>query len=457
MTRRFHFIGIGGAGMSVVAELLAARGYEISGSDRVASPVLDRLSGLGVVTFVGHDASHVPSEATVVVSTAVRHDNPELMQARSRGQEVIHRSQALALAAQEMRFVAVAGAHGKSTTSGMLAVALREAGCDPSVAVGAIIPQLSSGAHLGGGDIFVAEADESDGSFLNYRPTIELVTNVEPDHLDRYSSRDAFEQVFVDFADRLVDEGVLIVCAEDEGATRLAQRVRPRRTVVTYGRAHRSEDVPDVVIHHASTSTRGGQVAVTWGDISAVIHLQVPGEHNLLNAVGAWTAGCLLGVDPQVMAQSLGAFVGTSRRFELRGTVAGRRLFDDYAHHPTEVAAALRQARVVAHDQCVVVVFQPHLYSRTQAFAQRFAQALALADAVVVTDIYAAREDPVPGVDSRIITNYLPSARYVPDMYEAVRQAAALTPVGGVLLTMGAGDITNCVPQALAVWEQHVD
>ena len=238
---RFHLIGIGGAGMSVVAELLRSRGASVEGSDREDSAVLEHLRAVGVRVYVGHDASHVDPTAVVVVSTAIRESNPELAIARERGQRVIHRSQALALAASGMRFVGVAGAHGKTSTSGMLAIALAACGLDPSVAVGGVLPQLGTGAHLGAGDVFVAEADESDGSFLNYSPAIEIVTNVEPDHLDRYHSREEFEQIFVEFARRMVPGGLLVTCAEDEGAVRLAQAARAEGLrVVTYGRAQRS-------------------------------------------------------------------------------------------------------------------------------------------------------------------------------------------------------------------------
>lgn len=450
---RYHFIGIGGAGMSVVAELFLASGNSVSGSDKTNSPVLQHLREAGAHVWVGHDASHVPADATVVVSTAVRETNPELACARQRGQEVIHRSRALALAAQGMRFVAVAGAHGKTTTSGMLAVALSHAGYDPSAAIGSVVPQFGSGAHMGSGDVFIAEADESDGSFLNYTPTIALVTNVEPDHLDHYGTQEAFEQVFVDFSARLVPHGVLVCCAEDEGAARLAQRVAPQRRVVTYGRADRSVIPADLVITDVELQAEGARAILCYEGEETELHLHVPGEHNVLNAAGAWLVGRTLGVHSGVMAEALSSFTGTARRFELRGEAGGRRVFDDYAHHPTEVSAALAQARTVAGQGTVSVVFQPHLYSRTKEFAQRFATALSAADVVVLTDVYAAREDPMDGVDSTLISSQIPHSLYVPDMFEATRVAARKTPVGGVLVTMGAGSITSCAPAAVEVWE----
>ena len=311
--------------------------------------VLDHLRSVGVRVYVGHDASHVDPTAVVVVSTAIRESNPELAIARERGQRVIHRSQALALAASGMRFVGVAGAHGKTSTSGMLAIALAACGLDPSVAVGGVLPQLGTGAHLGAGDVFVAEADESDGSFLNYSPSIEIVTNVEPDHLDRYHSREEFEQIFVEFARRMVPGGLLVTCAEDEGAVRLASAARAEGLrVVTYGRAGRALHTPDVVISDVRVEARGASASLAWGDRSAELVMGVPGEHNVLNAAGAWVAGIECGLDPQAVADGLGQFTGAARRFEARGQVGTRRLFDDYAHHPTEVEAAIREARVVA-------------------------------------------------------------------------------------------------------------
>lgn len=452
---RFHLIGIGGAGMSVVAELLASRGATVEGSDREESAVLEHLRSVGVRAFVGHEASHVDPSSVVVVSTAIREDNPELAIAHERGQRVIHRSQALALAASGMRFVGVAGAHGKTTTSGMLAIGLSACGRDPSVAVGGVLPQLGTGAHLGGGDVFVAEADESDGSFLNYTPAIEIVTNVEPDHLDRYHSREEFEGIFVEFARRMVPGGLLVTCAEDEGAVRLAQSARAEGLrVVTYGRRERSLCTPDVVIADVRVEAQGAGASLTWGELSASLALSVPGEHNVLNAAAAWVAGIECGLSPQAIADGLGEFTGAARRFEARGQVGSRRLFDDYAHHPTEVETAIREAHVVAGEGDVIVVFQPHLYSRTRIFAERFAQALSGADHVVLAGIYGAREDPEPGVDSSLISSRIEGAFYVEDMHEAARLAASLTPEGGVCLTMGAGSITRCASDVLDEWKR---
>lgn len=332
--RAFHLIGIGGAGMSVVAQLLAARGAQVSGSDAHGGPAFDHLADLGITTHLGHDAANVPERSTVVVSTAIKETNPELAEARRRGQDVIHRSQALALAAQGLDFVAVAGAHGKTTTSGMLAEALTEAGADPSFAIGGVVRALGTGAHLGSGPALVAEADESDRSFLNYTPRVEIVTNVEPDHLDSYGTAEAFETAFVDFAHRLVPGGLLVACAADAGALRLAQSAAAEGLrVVTYsfagpdtlpggvlvGEGHVHLDIQE----RGASSTRGLLTLTTaagrepaggageephHGPVELV--LAVPGDHVALDAAGAWAAGIELGVEPARMARALGAFGG---------------------------------------------------------------------------------------------------------------------------------------------------
>lgn len=491
--RAFHLIGVGGAGMSVVAQLLVEEGATVTGSDAHESAVLDRLRGLGAQVYAGHDADRVPPRATVVVSTAIKASNPELALARSRGQEVMHRSQALALASGGRRFVAVAGAHGKTTTSGMLAEALRAAGTDPSFAVGGVVRALGSGAHVGRGDTFIAEADESDRSFLNYRPTVDIVTNVEPDHLDTYGSREAFEEAFVEFSRRLVPGGLLVACADDAGAARLAAAaIEDGTRVVTYGttppagldstltlaptsgvaegavRLRGEGHVQLTVTEHRAD---GSDALLTWWNANGVaevdrtarLHLAVPGAHLALDAAGAWAAGVELGVDGGLMARGLGSFGGTGRRFEDRGEVAGVRVVDDYAHHPTEVEALLTTAREVSADRGgrVLVLFQPHLFSRTQAFAERFAQALAAADLAVVTSIYPAREaqEDFPQVSGQIIVDAAPAGshgaggvlRYVADCEEAARLIAQEAVPGDLVLTVGAGDVTQVAPVILNV------
>lgn len=454
----FHFIGIGGAGMSVVAELLATQGYMITGSDQLEGPALDRLRGLGVDVSVGHDAAHVPGNATIVVSTAIRDSNVELAVARQRGQRVIHRSQALALAARNTRFVAVAGAHGKTTTSGMLAAALGARGIDASFAVGGVVAGFDTGAHVGRDDIFIAEADESDASFLNYRPRIALVTNVEPDHLDHYGSKEKFEQAFVEFAEQIEPGGALIVCADDEGARALGNEYRSRGgRVYTYGTSSASDCAQSADTHlelrHVDLEPGRSTAYCIFGNEDIEFQLSVGGFHNVLNACGAILVGHELGIHARLMARALTAFRGTGRRFEFRGDVGGRQLFDDYAHHPSEVAATLRQAHTVAGSGRVIVLFQPHLFSRTANFADRFAGEFRSADQVIFTDIYAAREDPIDGVSSELIASQVPNSVVICDLRQAAIAAADATKPGDICITMGAGSVTNMGAVIIERWE----
>lgn len=450
---RVHLVGVGGAGMSAVAALLVARGLAVSGSD-AGSAGLEPARAAGVDAHHGHDARLVDGAGTVVVSSAIRATNPELVRARELGVPVLHRSAALAALMAGRRGVAVAGAHGKTTTSAMVAVVLAHAGLDPSWAIGGTVRHAGpggtdpvGGAHAGSGDVMVVEADESDGSFLAYRPEISVVTNVEPDHLDHYGSRAAFEQAFVEFAERVT--GTLVVCGDDPGAARLAGAAEARGThVLRYGTG---EDA-DVRVGAWIAAGAGGTTTLTErGGPAVPITLAVPGAHNALNAAAAWTVARLVGVPAGAAADGLAAFAGTGRRFEDRGTAAGVRVVDDYAHHPTEVAAVLRAARAVAGQGRVLVLFQPHLFSRTVTFAEEFARALSLADEVVVTDVYAAREDPDPAVTGALITERMTGVgRFVADRVDAAHAVAALARPGDLLLTVGAGDVTGLAPVVLA-------
>ena len=477
--RAFHLIGVGGAGMSVLAQLLAERGATVTGSDAAGGDAFDHLRGLGLTVALGHDAAHVPAGATVVVSTAIKEDNPELAAARERGQEVIHRSQALALAARGRDFVAVAGAHGKTTTSGMLAQALSVAGEDPSFAVGGVV------RDLGAGRAFIAEADESDRSFLNYEPYLAVVTNVEPDHLDNYGTTEAFERAFLDFACNLRTGGRLIVCADDPGGLRLARAAVAKGVpVTTYGTVDAGLGAEGRLIDDAHVRVEiierraGGTSALLtlWRDETTdpgpvrpedctvtgpiALELALPGDHIVLDAAAAWAAGIELGVEPEAMARALGAFGGTGRRFEERGEVAGVRVIDDYAHHPTEIEALLTAAREVADARSgrVLALFQPHLFSRTRAFADRFGAALDNADLVVVTSIYPAREtqEDFPDVTGATVADRIEGARaqYIADHVEAAHALADAARPGDVLLTIGAGDVTRLGPVILERLEQ---
>ncbi|ACZ22194.1 UDP-N-acetylmuramate--L-alanine ligase [Sanguibacter keddieii DSM 10542] len=446
-----HLVGIGGAGMSVVAQLLAARGARVQGTDARRSAVTDALVASGIDVQVGHRAEHVAGAQTLVVSSAVREDNPELVAARSAGLRVLHRSQALAILMSGSRAVAVAGAHGKTTTSAMTAVVLREVGLDPSFAIGgSVITETGAvpGGHSGTGDVLVAEADESDGSFLAYRPTVAVVTNVEPDHLDHYGTRAAFEEAFVEFAGNIVPGGTLVACADDAGAAELARRhAAAGGEVVTYGTAPGATAL--LSGYRVETDgTSAFELTLPGADAASAdgltVRLRAPGLHNALNASAALLAAVRLGVDPAAAVAAVWAFRGTGRRYESRGTVGGVEVVDDYAHHPTEVAALLRAARALVGTGSLRVLFQPHLFSRTRIFAQEFAEALDLADDVVVCDVYAAREDPDPEVGPHLLVDRMTGrGRVVADRVEAATSLAGSAEPGDLVLTVGAGDVTE--------------
>ena len=455
-----HLIGVGGAGMSVVAQLLAARGLTVQGSDARRSAVTDALGAAGIHVWIGHDGAHVAGADTVVLSSAVRPENPELQAAQAAGLRVLHRSQALALLMDGARSVAVAGAHGKTTTSAMIAVTLRACGVDPSYAIGGSVltdDGALPGGHSGTGDVLVAEADESDGSFLNYAPTIAVVTNVEPDHLDHYGSREAFEAAFVTFAGQIVSGGHLVTCADDPGAADLARtHAAGGGAVLTYGTTPGASAVISgyQVLTDAQTGRTGCSFTLTLTAGTAAsrdgqvldVELAVAGEHNALNASAAVLTAILLGIPPADAARAVGSFRGTGRRFESRGEVGGVRVVDDYAHHPTEVAAMLRAARGVAGGGRILVVFQPHLYSRTRIFAQEFADAFELADLAVVCDVYAAREDHDPAVGPQTVVDRMTTpgrGEVVADKTAAALTLARRARPGDLLITVGAGDVTE--------------
>ncbi|MFJ5862671.1 UDP-N-acetylmuramate--L-alanine ligase [Pseudarthrobacter sp. NPDC092439] len=436
-----HFIGIGGVGMSAVARIMVARGVPVSGSDAKDLPVMADLAAAGARIAVGYAAVNLGDAQTVVAGSAIRPDNPELAAARAAGLPVLHRSEALAATMGDDTVVTVAGTHGKSTTTAMVAVLLKGAGLDPSFAIGANVPALGVNAAHGKSPVFVAEADESDGSFLNYRPRIAVVTNVEPDHLDHYGTAEAVYESFDRFTALLPADGVLVACADDPGALALAERTRGRGNtrVVLYGTGEGAA----LRLHDGGP----GDVAVSTPEGSFSLALQVPGRHNALNAAAAFAVALELGVEPAAAAEALARFSGASRRFEFKGSARGVRVFDDYAHHPTEVRAALSAARTVAAGHKVHVLFQPHLFSRTREFARDFADALNLADTALVLDIYPAREDPIPGVTSRLIADHLHHGGRLVAGEDAVAEMVAAARDGDVILTAGAGDVTAFGPR----------
>jgi UDP-N-acetylmuramate--alanine ligase len=452
-----HFIAIGGAGMSGVARVMLARGTRVSGSDAKETPVLAALAAEGATVWVGHDATHLDGVYTEVVSSAIRETNVELASARERGLRVLHRAQALASTMTGSRRVAVAGANGKTTTTSMLTVALQHCGVDPSFAAGGELAKHGTNAHWGTGDVFVAEADESDGSFLVYRPEVAVVTNVQPDHLDFYGTFDAVQDAYTAFARSVLPGGLLVACQDDAGSRAQAEAARDAGTLVlTYGFSAEA----DVRLRDEVFRGLMSRATLTGPDgTDLALRLNIPGRHNLLNAAAAYTVAVHgLGQDPTRVLDGLFGFTGTRRRFEPRGAAAGVTVVDDYAHNPGKVAAVVSTGRdLVAGSGRLVVVFQPHLFSRTRDFATEFGQALAAADRVVLMDVYAAREDPVPGVSSQLVADALLAARPDADVrvvssWSAVPEAvAALVAEGDLVLTVGAGDVTMVGPEILRI------
>jgi UDP-N-acetylmuramate--alanine ligase len=444
---RVHFTGIGGAGMSGIARIMLARGVRVSGSDAAGSALLDELSLLGADIRVGHDAANVAGADTLVVSTAIRPDNPELMAARQGGLRVLHRAAALASVMLGRRSVAVAGTHGKTTTTSMLTTVLRDCGADPSYVIGGILTETGLGAEEGSGELFVAEADESDGSFLMLSPEAAIVTCVEADHLDNYAGLAEIEVAFGQFAGRIAAGGLLVACVDDPGARALADAARelPLR-VRTYGESAGADYRVGAVLPRGMTvgfEVSAGPPA-REAEVAARVQLGVPGRHNALNAT-AVLATCLeLGFPADAVTRGLGAYRGARRRLELKGEADGVRVLDSYAHHPTEVAADLAAARDIADGGRVIAIFQPHLFSRTRIFAGELGTALGRADEAFVLDVYPAREDPEPGVTGELVAVAVPGARahFVPDRGAVPGAVAATAKPGDLVLTMGAGDVT---------------
>jgi UDP-N-acetylmuramate--alanine ligase len=448
---RAHLIGIGGAGMSGIARILLARGARVSGSDAKDSRAFLTLRAQGARIEIGQRAENLDDPSAVVVSTAIRETNPELVAARERGIPVVHRAQALAALMAGHRVACIAGTHGKTSTTSMLTVALQHCRLDPSFAIGGDLNESGANAHHGEGGIFVAEADESDGSFLNYAPSVAVVTNIEPDHLDHHGTVEAYVAVFDEFARRVVPGGLLIVCADDERADALGKRAEAAGTrVVRYGRSAVADEDARVLGYEPADG--GGVVRISLRGKEIEVRVAVPGEHMASNAVAALLAGIELGAPVDGLAEGLAAFGGVRRRFEFKGRSGDVRVYDDYAHHPTEVAAQLRAVRHAAGRGRVIVIFQPHLYSRTKLFGAEFAEALGLADEVVVLDVYGAREEPEPGVTGALIAEAVTGAgvHYEPAFDRAATLAADLVKPGDLLVTMGAGDVTQLGPEILA-------
>jgi UDP-N-acetylmuramate--alanine ligase len=449
---RVHLVGVGGAGMSGIARIMLARGVPVSGCDAKDSRSLLALQALGATIHVGHAAEHVDAVDTLVTSSAIRPTNPDLVRAIERDIRVLPRAAALASLMIGRRGVAVAGTAGKTTTTSMVAVAMQSCGLDPSYAIGGDLNEPGSNAHAGDGDYFVVEADESDKSFLLLSPEIAVVTNVEPDHLDNYGSGAAVYEAFEQFIARVADGGCVVLGADDDGARALAPPARDRGLrVVTYGIAADA----DVRVESLVARDLGSRSEIVAGGRRlGALTLRVPGQHNAVNAAAAIAVGLTLGLPFGDMARGLGEFTGARRRFEFKGETRGVRVYDDYAHHPLKLRAAMDAARLVAREGRVLVVFQPHLFSRTQHFSEEFGQALGRADVIVVMDVYGAREDPVPGVTGALIADAVPGSAdqviFEPSWSAVPAVVAHIARPGDVVLTAGAGDVTMLGPQILA-------
>ena len=440
--KRVHFIGIGGAGMSGLARIALSHGITVSGSDAKDSSVVNALSALGATVSTTHNAANVDGADLVVYSNAISVNNPERMRAAELNIPTLTRAAALSVLMSESKSVAVAGTHGKTTTSSMLAVALQACAADPSFAIGGTITASGSNAHRGTGEIFVAEADESDGSFIEYNPFAAIVTNVEHDHVDFFATAESVAQAFRDFAATIKAGGFLTYCADDAGAVALAESINGTE-LISYG----VSESANLHIDQIELLTMGSTARAIWnGKSVGHIELQVPGHHNLLNAAGVLATGLKLGFGAAELLTGLSTFRGTGRRFELKGTVHGVRVIDDYGHHPTELQVTLEAARRYAADGRLIVIFQPHRYSRTQAFAQGFAEVLDTADRAIVLEVYAASEKPIEGVTSKLITSKMNNGEYIPNFVEVTDSVIASAEPGDVIMTLGAGDVSSLAP-----------
>ncbi|MCX6494850.1 MAG: UDP-N-acetylmuramate--L-alanine ligase [Actinobacteria bacterium] len=443
---KVHFVGIGGSGMSGIARMFVESGISVTGSDSRESSATHALRDLGVEVSIGHDAAHVGSADQLVVTGALWQDNPEYLLALERGIPVFHRAQALEWLTRSKRLVSVAGAHGKTTSTGMLITALKHLGEDPGFVNGGVVHGLGRSAQSGSSNEFVVEADESDGSFLIYSTAVALITNVDPDHLDHYGSHDAFIDAFVKFASAASE--LVVISADDPGAISVSQQLSHDR-VITFG----EDPGADARISVIDTSAGNVRFVVVWNGESFETTLRVPGRHNAINAAGVFAVLVGMGFDPASSMAGIAKFGGTERRFELHAVVDGVSVYDDYAHHPTEVDAVLSAARTVVGAGRLIALQQPHLYSRTAMMCVEFAEVLEnKADVTVCLDVYGAREDPVPGVTGELVTSKFADPQnvfYEPDWAQAAARIAEISRPGDFVITLGCGDVYRIIPQVV--------
>ena len=452
--KRIHFIGLGGAGMSGIARIMLAKGINISGSDAKDSSVLSGLKTLGAQVFIGHAASNIGDADILVVSSAIDQSNPEIIAANAKALVILTRAQALALLMSESKSVAVAGTHGKTTTTSMLTVALQQAGLDPSFAIGGMINRGGTNAHWGSGEIFIAEADESDGSFLAYKPFGAIVTNIELDHVDNFPDIESVNKIFVDFVNSIQPGGFLVAGIDSPGVANLLSQIERRDIeIITYGES------ADYSISHVSLQPTESHARITkLGKVLGEISLTIPGNHNVENATAALATAIKLGAPVADLLVGLNKFSGAKRRFENRGTVGGVTVIDDYGHHPTEVKVTLETAKRFAGSGRVIAIFQPHRYSRTAMFVDQFAEVLELADHTYLLEIYAASEAAMPGVSSILIANAMKSesVTFEPSMIDVVSYAVSEAKPGDLIITLGAGDVNLLVPLILQTLEEKI-
>jgi UDP-N-acetylmuramate--alanine ligase len=440
---KLHFIGIGGAGMSGIARIMLAKSIEVSGSDAKDSQVLLSLKTLGANISIGHSAGNIGKAQLVVVSAAIAENNPELVEAKNLGVPIVSRATALSWLLTESTSIAIAGTHGKTTTTAMLTVALQSAGEDPSFAIGGTINSAGTNAHSGSGKFFVVEADESDGSFLAYKPSAAIITNIEMDHVDHFENEDQLFATFNDFISSVQVGGYLVICGDDSGCQRILKEMDLQKIqVVTYGQGPENDfQLTRVILEPTSSSALIMQNGRKVGELN----LLVPGLHNLLNALAAFAAATSLGVPVDRLLTGLKSFTGTRRRFELKGEVNSIKVIDDYGHHPTELLVTLKAARNLVGAGKLYAIFQPHRYSRTAVFAEQFAQVLDAADFVYLLEIYAASEKPMEGVSSLLISKKMNQSKvkFEPSMLQVVNDVGSAAKPGDLIIILGAGDVSS--------------
>jgi len=441
--KKVHFVGIGGAGMSALAKILVEKGYSVSGSDVKESVMTGILRDLGARVFIGQRAENVQDTEAIVVSSAIRENNPEVVEAKRLGLKRLHRSDVNAFLINNSKGIAVAGAHGKTTTTSMLGVSLDYEGVSPSIIIGGEVDYLGSNAKLGKSDYLVSEADESDGTFLKYYPYIGIVTNVENDHMDHYGTMENIIKAFTQFLNQIREDGWGVVCFDNENIRNIVKNVN--RKIVSYAIDHEADYVAANIKADASGTSFD---VIREGENLGTVKLNVPGRHNVLNAMACVVTGIALGQSVAQMAEGLTMFNGAKRRFQTKGKAQGVWVVDDYAHHPTEIATTLKAARQTQPKR-LVCAFQPHRYSRTQLLQKEYGSCFRDADLLVLTDVYSAGEDPIPGIDGELLVKEVAEQTgqrtvYIKDKKEIAAYLKSIAQEGDLIMTMGAGDIVKC-------------